>query len=178
MKVFKKPIAFTLKSHFVFPSGKHPNSSDLFNFNKPGSWQDLQWASRCRWRLHRREWCGCPGRWRWFPPVGTEFTWTESKVWFTDKKHGNVISKLGINIQTNLSMLENSDTGAGGAKVDTNSALLCHFSKLLRARSAILKCWIPYNSFVLHIIVPWSVTTQKSWHHWALPEGNNCLHLP
>ena len=40
--VFKKPIAFTLKSHFVFPSGKHPNSSDLFNFNKPGSWQDLQ----------------------------------------------------------------------------------------------------------------------------------------
>ena len=37
-------------------------------------------------------------------------------------------------------MLENSDTGVGGAKVNTNSALLCHFSKLLRARSAILKC--------------------------------------
>ena len=30
----------------------------------------------------------------------------------------------------NLSILTNSDTGVGGAKVDTNSALLCHFAKL------------------------------------------------
>ena len=30
-------------------------------------------------------------------------------------------------MQANLSILENSDTGVGGAKVDTNSALLRHF---------------------------------------------------
>merc|ERR1719500_472842 len=39
-----------------------------------------------------------------------------------------------------LSMLENSDTGVGGAKVDTNSALLCHVTKLLRAGS-LKKCY-------------------------------------
>ena len=73
-------------------------------------------------------------------PLGVGEGYIGGVMRLPDEKHGNVISKLGINIQTNLSMLENSDTGVGGAKVDTNSALLCHFSKLLRARSAILKC--------------------------------------
>ena len=40
-------------------------------------------------------------------------------------------------MQANLSILENSDTGVGGAKVDNNSALLCHF---LKFRSEIWKC--------------------------------------
>ena len=31
------------------------------------------------------------------------------------------------------------DTGVGSAKVNTNSALLCHFAKLLKPISAILK---------------------------------------
>ena len=40
---------------------------------------------------------------------------------------------------TYLAMLEDSNTGVGGAKVDTNSALLCHFAKLIRAFSEISK---------------------------------------
>ena len=40
---------------------------------------------------------------------------------------------------TYLAMLEDSNTGVGGAKVDTNSALLCHFAKLFRAFSEISK---------------------------------------
>ena len=54
---------------------------------------------------------------------------------FTDEKHENYI--FHFKMQANLSILENSDTGVGGAKVDTNSALLCHF---LKFRSEILKC--------------------------------------
>ena len=48
---------------------------------------------------------------------------------FSEEKHGNS-PILFINIETNLSMLENSDAGVGGTKVNTNSALLCHFVKL------------------------------------------------
>ena len=39
---------------------------------------------------------------------------------------------------TYLAMLEDSNTGVGCAKVNTNCALLCHFAKLLITRSAIL----------------------------------------
>ena len=46
---------------------------------------------------------------------------------FTDEKHENYI--FHFKMQANLSILENSDTGVGGAKVDTNSALLRHFLK-------------------------------------------------
>ena len=54
---------------------------------------------------------------------------------FTDEKHENYI--FHFKMQANLSILENSNTGVGGAKVDTNSALLCHFAKLFKARSEI-----------------------------------------
>ena len=47
-------------------------------------------------------------------------------------------------------MLENSNTGVGGAKVNTNSTLLCHLAKLFRARSEIAMFKILFSSFVLH----------------------------
>ena len=40
---------------------------------------------------------------------------------------------------TYLAMLEDSNAGVGGAKVDANSALLRHFAKLFRAFSEISK---------------------------------------
>ena len=47
-------------------------------------------------------------------------------------------------------MLENSNTGVGGAKVDTNSALLCHFAKLFKARSEIWQCQ-EFSSYVIQV---------------------------
>merc|ERR1719189_3158561 len=57
---------------------------------------------------------------------------------------GSVALVVGDDLH--LSMLENSDAGVGGAKVDTNSALLCHFAKLFKARSLVevnqaIKAW-------------------------------------
>merc|ERR1719430_154186 len=47
---------------------------------------------------------------------------------------------LVVGDDLHLAMLEDSNTGVCGAKVDTNSALLCHVAKLFRAFS-LKKCY-------------------------------------
>ena len=54
----------------------------------------------------------------------------------TLSQDGAMIIYLIISDDLDFSMLKDSHTGVGGAKINTNSTLLCHdFAKLLEARS-------------------------------------------
>ena len=59
-------------------------------------------------------------------------------------------------------MLENSNTGVGGAEVDTNSTLLCHFVKLFKAN---LKFRNVENTVAMYFImqVPQCLLVQELW---------------